>query len=88
VVGPRRATTRAVSPGSAGVGVGVVVQDPDPLGRVTGLGELLEPEPHGLGEGGGAGDTLHRPEGFLEEGGALVLAARVDRDDPGDRDPL
>ena len=68
----------------SGVGVGVVVEDPDPL-RVA---DLLEPEADGVRERGGAGHPQDAAEGLLEEGGAGVLAAGVDGDHPVDRGVL
>ena len=68
-----------------GVRRGVVVEQPDPLGVGPGLPDLLEPEPDGLGVGGGAAGADDTTEGVLEQVGALVLAAGVDRDHAGHR---
>ena len=63
----------------ARLGVGVVVQQPDPL-TVGGSGpEAFEADLDGARVAGGPRDPLDVAEGLLEQVGALVLATGVDR---------
>jgi len=71
-----------------GLGIRVVVQQPDPLALRPRVPQPLEPDLDGLGVAGRAGDPVNVAERLLQQVGAPVLAARVDGHHAGERDRL